>query len=297
MHKPNPVDLTATEVLTIALYQSPTKTSPSKQTKKDLIGSVQRALRILELLAHYPEGLNAKQVAVKLHLNLSTCYHLLNTLQHENYVIKDPDTYLFRLGGKIGYNVFDRISSAQVVRQLTPHVHTLQEITQETAYLSVWDGREIILSSIVEAPQTVRVKSLAIGDIGSNHGSALGKAILAHFDDETYARYFAGRLMPAFTPNTITEPTTLRNTLHAVRQQGYALDYEEFMLEVHCIGAPIFDAHNNITASLAISLPVSRSNGKREQLIDNVKQVAGAASRTLQVLGYLGPASKHERKD
>lgn len=31
-----------------------------KQAKNDLIGSVQRALRILELLAFYPTGLNAK---------------------------------------------------------------------------------------------------------------------------------------------------------------------------------------------------------------------------------------------
>jgi len=59
-----------------------------------LIGSVQRALAILELLAIHPAGLNAKQVVLKTEFNLSTCYHLLNTLEHENYIVKDPDTAL-----------------------------------------------------------------------------------------------------------------------------------------------------------------------------------------------------------
>lgn len=55
------------------LQQSPA-TSVKSQAKKDLIGSVQRALYILELLAHQPIGLNVKQVSQQLSLNLSTCY-------------------------------------------------------------------------------------------------------------------------------------------------------------------------------------------------------------------------------
>ena len=249
-------------------------------------------MNILELLAVHPGGLTAKQVGLKLKFNLSTCYHLLNTLKHEGYVIKEPETSAFRLSGKIGYTVFDQVSPAQLVSQLMPHVQTLQEITQETTYLSVWDGREITLSAIVEAPQTVRVKSLAIGETEANHASALGKAILAHFDDAAFARYFAHRPLPAFTPNTITETTTLQAALSLVLTQGYALDCEEFMHDVHCIGAPIFDAQHDITASIAISLPVSRSNGNREHLIQQVKHIADAASHTLQILGYAGPAAR-----
>lgn len=249
---------------------------------------------MLELLAQHPRGLNAKQVGLKLQLNLSTCYHLLNTLEHSGYVVKDPDTLLFRLSGKIGYTIFNQASPAQLVKQLTPHVQTLQEITQETAYLSIWDGREITLSAIVEAPQTVRVKSLAIGDIGANHASALGKAILAYLDTDQFDRYFANRPLPAFTAHTITAPAALRDYLETVRQQGYSLDYEEFMPEVHCIGAPIFDACQNITASIAISIPVSRSTGNQPTLVPKVKRMAAAASRTLQILSYINPAASFE---
>jgi len=288
--QPTRLDLTAKEVLTIALQQQPLPSSVTKSPKSDLIGSVQRALRILETLGRHPYGLNAKQISLKLRLNLSTSYHLLNTLEHEGYVIKDPDTLLFRLSGKVGYAIFGQLPPAQLVRHLTPHVETLQELTRETAYLSVWDGREITLSAIVEAPQTVRVKSLTIGDIGSNHASALGKAVLAFMDEAQFDTYFQGRPLPAFTTNTVTHLPTLRASLVAVRRDGYSIDLEEFMLEVHCLGAPIFDTHGHIAASIAISLPISRANnGNRQQLVSKVKQVADAASRTLRVLGYAGP--------
>jgi DNA-binding IclR family transcriptional regulator len=276
------------------MIQQTTDLLPKKHPKKDLIGSVQRALRIMELLAHHPVGLNAKKISMSLQINLGTCYHLLNTLEHSGYVVKDPDHLLFRLSGKIGYTMFDQASPAQLVKHLYPHVQTLQEITQETAYLSIWDGREITLSAIVETPQTVRVKALAIGDIGANHASALGKAILAFLDQVQFDHYFAARPLPAFTFNTIINLKTLKEYLEQVQQQGYALDIEEFMAEVHCIGAPIFDACNNVTASIAISLPASRADGNQPGLIAKVKRMADAASRTLQILGYVSPAASSE---
>jgi DNA-binding IclR family transcriptional regulator len=190
--------------------------------------------------------------------------------------------------------MFNQASPAQLVTHLNPHVQTLQEITQETAYLSIWDGQEITLSAIVEAPQTVRVKALAIGDIGANHASALGKAILAYLDQRQFNHYFAARPLPAFTPNTITNLETLKEYLEQVHQQGYAVDIEEFMAEVHCLGAPIFDACHHVTASIAISLPASRADGNQSGLVAKAKRMADAASRTLQILGYVSPAVSSE---
>ncbi|HMQ53171.1 MAG TPA: IclR family transcriptional regulator [Anaerolineae bacterium] len=266
-----------------------------KQAKSDLIGSVQRALRILELLAFYPAGLNAKQIGLELGLNLSTCYHLLNTLEHEGYIVKDPDTSLFRSSAKVGFTALAQASPAQIVRQLAPHLQKLQELTRETAYLSIWDGREITLSHIIEAPQTIRVKALTIGDTQANHASALGKAILAYLSPAQFEQYFAGRTLPVYTANTITNLATLRVYLAQVREQGYALDCEEFMREVDCICAPIFDAHHEITASMAISLPAMRAVNNRQHLIDQVRHMAADATRTLRILGYIGPASAGEQ--
>ncbi|MFQ5611670.1 MAG: IclR family transcriptional regulator [Anaerolineae bacterium] len=269
-------------------------TSLQNQPKKDLISSVQRALRILELLAHHPAGLNAKQVSQQSNINLSTCYHLLNTLIASGYTVKDPDTLLFRLSSKIGYTILGHASPAQLVQHLTPHVQALQGTTHETAYLSLWDGEEIVLSSIIESPRSVRVKTLVIGYSEGNHAMALGKAILAYMDQEQTRRYLTKRELPAFTSNTLTELAALNRHLQEVRQRGYALDLEEYLPDVHCIGAPIFDAQGQITASIAISLPATRHNANEPGLIHQVIQAGQSATRSLRILGYVGPS--HSRR-
>ncbi len=261
----------------------------AKSAQNDLIGSVQRALHILELLAQHPAGLNAKQVSLKLQLNLSTCYHLLNTLVAAGYAVKDPDSLLFRLSNKIGYTVYGQASAAPLVRQLTPHVQALLEITQETAYLSLWNGQEIILSAIAESPLSVRVKTLVIGFSAGNHASALGKAILAYLDDAQVDHYLASHELTAYTAHTLTDANTLKNHLTDVRRQGYSLDGEEFLPDVYCIGGPIFDAQGQILASIAIALPGSRYQAHRETLLPKVKEAAAAATRTMRLLGYIGP--------
>ncbi len=245
---------------------------------------------MMELLAQHPSGLNAKQISLKLRLHLSTTYHLLNTLIEADYVVKDPDSLLFRLSGKMGYAAYGIASPSHIVRQLTPHVLALQEATQETAYLSLWDGEEIVLSAIAESPLSVRVKVLTIGYGDGNHAMALGKAILAYLNESELDRYFTGRSLTAFTPETCTEIEALKTLLTEVRGQGYSLDVEEFLPDVCCIGAPVFDAKDNVTASIAISLPRSRYDARRNALVPQVKRAAAAATRTMKILGFLGPA-------
>jgi IclR family transcriptional regulator, acetate operon repressor len=65
------------------------------------VGSVQRALRVLETVASHPGGLTPKAVARRLGLALSTTYNLLNTLAAEGYVV--------RLEGGRGYVLGDQV--------------------------------------------------------------------------------------------------------------------------------------------------------------------------------------------
>jgi DNA-binding IclR family transcriptional regulator len=165
----------------------------------------------------------------------------------------------------------------------------LQEVTQETAYLSLWDGREIFIAAIAESPRSVRVKALTIGSSEANHASALGKAILAYLDTTESDHYLANRALPAYTPKTLIDPTLIKSYLLNVRQQGYSLDEEEFLPDVCCIGAPIFDACQQVIASIAISLPATRYHMPGDNLISAVRHAAQAAARTLAILGYVRP--------
>jgi DNA-binding IclR family transcriptional regulator len=74
-------------------------TPPS--TKNDLIGSVSRAITILDVLSTRPQGLTVKAISLETGLNLSTCYHLINTLVAHQMLAQGPAARTFVLGPKI----------------------------------------------------------------------------------------------------------------------------------------------------------------------------------------------------
>jgi DNA-binding IclR family transcriptional regulator len=252
----------------------------------DLIHSLWRGMQLLELLAAAPEGLLAKTISRQSGLNPATCYHLLNTLSAAGYVVKDPKTQRFSLTGKIVFPAQTLFSNAWLVPQLQPHLQTLRDTTRETAYLSLRQDGEIVVSAILESPQALRVSLLHIGYEGGNHATALGKAILAYMDPADTGAYLECHGMPALTPHTITDPQIFKAEMATIRARGYSLDHEEFAPGVCCIGAPVFNNTGQVLGSIAISLPVTRYTNAQQILVEPVVAAARAATRTLALLQY-----------
>lgn len=261
------------------------ETTPAP-TPNDVITSLRRGLLILELLAGEPEGLLAKTVSFRTGLNLSTCYHLLNTLLAAGYVVKLLNTQRFALTGKVSFPNYANLEHARLVPQLQPHLQALRDRTGETAYLSLRQHHEIVVGMIVDSPQALKVSLLHVGYNGAAHAMALGKAILAYLAEHDINSYLARFGLPALTSNTILDTQNLQAELAAVRGRGYSLDLEEFAPGVCCIGAPIFGATGRVVASLAISLPASRFGAGSSALIAHVCEAAQAATRTLTLLSY-----------
>jgi DNA-binding IclR family transcriptional regulator len=127
----------------------------------------------------------------------------------------------------------------------------------------------------VESPATLRVNA-QVGTMNPLHCTALGKILLA----------FGGVDLPTdletFTPNTITNADQLRKNLDQIRDQGYAVDDEEFDPGVRCIAVPVEDFRGKVVASMGISGPASRMTPERlPELADIVLEVGKALSKRM----------------
>lgn len=270
----------------MSAYPSTQAGARRAEGRRDTITSLQRGLRILELLAAAPEGLLAKTISAHSGLHLSTCYHLLNTLVDAGYVVKPAGTQRFGLSGKASFPLAGGVTGAQIIPLLMPQLQALRDTTREAAYLSLRAGDEIVIGAIVESPQALRVALLHVGYAGANHATAIGKAVLAHMDDYDVLAYLERRGMPALTANTHSEPTSLRRDLAAIRGRGYSLDLEESAEGVCCIGAPIFGPAGRVAASLGIPMPTSRYAVGGEALAAQVCEAAASASRALALAPF-----------
>src|SRR5258708_18537579 len=100
--------------------------------KSDLLHAVQRALLVLSLVAEHPQGLTAREISHALGINISTCYHILNTLAASGYLDRQPHNQVYLLGPQIPFlnNAFVQSLASQEV------VPPLEDTTWSTGFLA-----------------------------------------------------------------------------------------------------------------------------------------------------------------
>ena len=148
---------------------------------------VQRACRILRLLAD-EQPLAPAEISQALGLNLATCYHLLNTLEHEGLLRRDRARRLC-LGERIGelYDAFESMLGPD--EQLVEILEELNRKTGETSYLGTWDGDDVVSVAVRVGRRGVQVRPVNLGYRGHAYARALGRALLAYRDDRFIESY------------------------------------------------------------------------------------------------------------
>ena len=68
------------------------------------IAVINKATDILECLVKNPDGISLGEVSSQVQLNKSTVYRILQTLKQSTYVMQDPSTGFYKLGGR--FDVF-----------------------------------------------------------------------------------------------------------------------------------------------------------------------------------------------
>jgi DNA-binding IclR family transcriptional regulator len=249
-----------------------------------VVQAVDRALDILEAFNYHDEELGVTELSTKLNLHKNNVFRLLASLETRGYIEQDKKTGNYRLGLKTFEvaNVF--LHHLGLRRQARPILEELVSKCNETAYLAVTDGPDVVYVLMHETSHTVRVIP-RLGHRLPAYCTASGKVQLAFESEDRLTRLFTDYPLRKLTENTITDLDRLREHLAEVSQQGYAVDNEELEYGVRCLAAPVRDYSHRVVAGVGLSGPVSRFPLDRIQneLMPLVKE---AGARISQRLGY-----------
>jgi DNA-binding IclR family transcriptional regulator len=259
-----------------------------KRAKADkseyVVRSVAKALDILAAFGYEHQELGVSELAQKLGLHKNNVFRLLATLETRGYVEQDKESGNYRLGLKtfeVG-NVF--LHHLGIRGQARPILEELVRRCNETAYLAVLDGAEVIYISMHETSHPVRVVT-RVGRRLPAYCTASGKSQLAFESqdrlDETFHDYSFKRL----TEHTITLYEDLLVHLRETACKGYAVDNEEWESGVKCVAAPVRDYTHRVVAAVVLSGPAPRFTSERieGELAPLVKE---AGAKVSQRLGY-----------
>jgi IclR family acetate operon transcriptional repressor len=231
------------------------------------IQSVDRALLLLETIAEAGGEATLTDLATRTGLNISTCHHLLATLIKRGFAAKVPGRRLYALGVRILY-LGHACLQVDLPRRAQPHLEKINQATGETVHLAALQGDAVVTLAVREARHAVRVDTGKIGKIEAPHATSVGKAILAWLPEDEIRR-IVGKSMKRFTEKTITEFPAFIESLRVVRRNGYAVDREEFLPGVICVGAAIRDQAGTVVGAISASTPAMRASEDHVALMRN----------------------------
>lgn len=221
------------------------------------VRSVDRALTILSTLADgQPRTLT--ELSEDIEINTSTTFRLLATLDSFRYVERDADSGKYKLG--LACLELARAYSAgnDVRRAALPELEALRDATKETVHLAALDGMDIIYLEKLQGLHAIGLMSSRVGNRNPAYCTGVGKALLAHQDQDGIRVHFNRAPMVRYSETTIVDTDELLTHLETVRRQGYALDQGEHEAAVRCVAAPIFDRNGRCVAAISVSGPRER---------------------------------------
>lgn len=230
------------------------------------VQSVDRALKLLELLSEYDHGCRLSHLGRQAGLSPSTTHRLLTTLEKRRHVQFDAISGRWHVGiAMLGIgSAFLRRSS--FVPLAHPYLQRLRDQTKETVNLGMADDGEITLVSQIPSRQIVRT----IGRIGARvpmTSSAMGKAILATYPAEDIGDILGFRRMMKRTPRSITRPDALLRELESVRHNGYAVDNAEHRRNVRCIADVVYNDRAEVVCAISVSGQIERMPPERMETL------------------------------
>lgn len=224
----------------------------------DHLQSVVRAFDIVDALEEN-EGMTMSELATAFDLPRSTAHIYLKTLVETGYVVKQDEEYHlgFRFLKHGGY-VRHRLRIYQAAKS---EVDALARRTGEVTDFGIEENGERVLIYKSEGPDGVTQKPVT-GDYAYMHMTALGKAMLATFDEERVDEIIDEHGLPKATQYTIDDRSELHADLDRVRERGYSLENQERREGIRAVGVAIeFD--EDVPSAISISGPKSKLTDER----------------------------------
>lgn len=254
----------------------------NKNGKNALVPAVDRAAQILATLADSKTPLGVSELSRRLRLNKSTVHDILATLSHHHLLARDDSTKTYRLGSKLA-DLARHTETRRDLRALArPHLIALAQQVEETVFLGAYRDGCVIIADKEEAPHDFKITS-PLGRRLNYAAGAFGKIFLAAMSEIDAHKLMRAKSLPAFTRNTITKTSALREELRQTRAVEYAIDDEEYLVGVRAAAAPVNDARGRVIGALCVVGMKSRL--PMDKLIRIAKETRRAARDLSRELG------------
>jgi len=234
----------------------------------------QRLFALLEAIANKDHPFTLQTIAEEVGLPKPTAHRMLAQLEQGEILQRDGNgrhysagRRLLRLAETLLLNSTTRGARHAVLRRLVEEIG-------ESCNLTAFSAGEVLYLDRVETAAPLRFY-LHPGSRVPVHCSATGKLFLSQMPPAQRRRLLNAVPLERFTPNTLTEIDLVDRELEVIRSQGYAIDNEEFLPGLLCLGVLVPSSSGRSNMGIAVQGPVMRFS--RDRALTYLSRLQSAA--------------------
>lgn len=243
-----------------AIHESTMKNASVPRTEPTRIDGdtpTMRLFSLLEVVAAKDQTFSLQGLVEETGLPKPTLHRMLQQLESEGMLQREGDGRHYSTGVRL------RRLAESLLLNSTMHgarhviLRQLVEEVGESCNITAFSGSEVMYLDRLESPAPLRFY-LHPGSRVPAHCSATGKLFLAQMAPAQRRRLLAHAPLEKFTANTLTDLASLEHEIAEVKEKGYALDNEEFLPGLLCVGVLVPTSGKQSNMGLALQAPIMR---------------------------------------
>lgn len=259
-------------------------TKPTNSTAQ--ISSVQTADRISQILDCFSKSrpqLSMTEISKMIELSTSTTHRLLGAMEQNGLLSRALDGKRYKLGHRLLHWAAIAQASTSIQLQARPLLEEIARVTRETAVLTMRDGNWAVCVDRVDSPNPLLL-TMALGKRIPLHAGSSAKVLLAWQTQTEIEKVINEVGLPRLLNNTITELPRLLTDLEVIRNQGFAVSFEERDPGTAGLTVPVFDSRGKVVAGMGIVGPTLRLSA--ESIQSHLPALQAHAKRLSTLQGY-----------
>lgn len=222
---------------------------------RDIVGSLERGLGVMEILASHPEGLTLTEMAEKAGLTRAGARRFLLTLTRAGYAVQEGRR--FRLSAKLLSLARIWVQDTSLWTYAETFMREVSEQLGESCSAAILSGEDVVYVARVPGKHILSV-ALHVGTRLPAYCTSMGRVLLSGLPPVELDAYLVqARLLPN-TPKTITNREQLAKAIEKTGRNGFAVVDEELELGLRSIAVPIRDRAGRIVAAINVSTQTAR---------------------------------------
>ncbi len=237
------------------------------------VPALDKCFAMLDVIAGSRQPLGVSEISRKLGLNKSTVFNIARTLADLQVLEYRPNgkltfgTHLYVLGKAAG-------SRVELIRTVRPFLEEIAGETDFSTFLGVRIGLKAVIVDKVDAAVDIRVSS-EVGMRLPIIAGAGGRALLCQVSDSELDEILAANGLVKFTPHTSVDRRKFKEDVLRVREEGVAIDIEEYIEGIIAAAVPVNTHREEIQAAIwAVGLKRPESEAELPKLSERMKRIA-----------------------